>query len=173
MNLKQRLTEKKAGILKAWQETLQRRAAEGAPGFPAPQIAPAVPGMEFTFDQVLEAMFDALHQGLIPGEVSRFLDGMMKSRAANDIPASRSVEFILVIKKAVRDALGNGNPDDLQVEEELAAWETVVDDLVLFAFDSYIRHRESVLELKTDQAKAETLRLLKQAKLISDDQDSL
>jgi hypothetical protein len=172
MNLKQRLTEKKPDILKAWQEAVQQRPA-GASVFPTGQSTLAAATTGYTFEQGLDALFDALLQGVIPGDVSRFLDDMIRIRAVNDISASRSVEFILAIKKIVRNVLGSGILDDKQEGQELASWDAVVDELVLFAFDSYVRHRESVLELKADEAKEKTLRLLKKAKLIPDDQDNL
>ncbi len=118
----------------------------------------------------IEGLFDALLQGVIPEDTSRFLDGMIRIRAVSDFSASQSVEFVIAVKNAVGKELGREFLQDPQWSEELAAWETVVDDMVLFAFDRYVQHREAVLELKAEEEKEKTLRLLRKAKLIPDDQ---
>jgi hypothetical protein len=127
--------------------------------------------MGYDLEGGIDGLFDALLQGVIPDEVSRFLDGMIRIRAAHDLTASQAVAFILEVKKAVRKELGNEVLNELQLQKELSVWDSVVDDLALFAFDIYVRHREAVLALKADDAKKETLRILKKAKLIGNDQE--
>jgi hypothetical protein len=55
--------------------------------------------------------------------------------------------------------------------EELAAFDAAIDDLALFSFDIYMKCREKIYELKANEARSMTFRLLQQAKLIVDDQD--
>ncbi len=171
MNLKQRLTEKKSVILRAWHDAVLAMPEGKTSDLLEKQNALKRGTMGRSLAQEMEGLFDALLQGVVPDEVSRSLDNMIATMAADDFRASEAVAFILEVKKAVRKELGNEALNDPHLQEELEAWNSVVDDLALFAFDIYVRSRESVLELKADEAKKETLKLLKKAKLIPDDQE--
>ncbi len=171
MNLKQRLTEKKSIILRAWHDAVLAMPAGKTPDLLEKQNALKTGPAGRSLAQEIEGLFDALLQGVVPDEVSRSLDSMIATMAADDFKASEAVAFILEVKKVVRKELGNEIQNDPRLQEELAVWDSVVDDLALFAFDIYARSRESVLELKADEAKKETLKLLKKAKLIPDDQE--
>ncbi len=171
MNLNQHLTKKRSAILKAWHDAVLVMSNGSAPGFLEKQRTLVVDAMGYDLERGIDGLFDALLQGVIPDEVSRFLDGMIRIRAAHDFTASQAVALILAAKKIVREKIENEILDDPDLGEELAAWDSAVDDLVLFAFDIYVRHREAVLELKADDAKKETLRLLKKAKLIPDEHE--
>jgi hypothetical protein len=171
MNLKERLMEKRSSILAAWGDAALVIPDGAGSGFLEKQKAFLAETIGCDLAQGIGGLFDALLQGVIPDEVSRFLDGMIRLRVASDFTASQAVAFILAVKRAVRRELGNEMLGDSTVREELSAWEIAADDLVLFAFDIYVRHREVVLDLKADEAKKETLKLLKKAKLIPDDQE--
>ncbi len=171
MNLKHRLMGKKSSILTAWCDAALVVPEGVTPGFLEKQKAMLADILGYDLAQGIGGLFDALLQGVIPDDVSRFLDGMIRVRAASDFTASQAVAFVLAGKRAVRRELGNEMLDDPEVREEMAAWEAAADDLVLFAFDIYVRHREVVLDLKADEEKKETYRLLKKAKLIPDDQE--
>ncbi len=171
MNLNQHLTEKRSAILKAWHDAVMVISNGSAPSFLERQRTLVVDATGYDLERGIDGLFDALLLGVIPDEVSRFLDSMIRIRAAHDFTASQAVAFILEVKKAVRKELGNEVLNELQLREELSVWNSVVDDLVLFAFDIYVQHREAVLELKADEAKKETLRILKKAKLINADEE--
>jgi hypothetical protein len=173
MNIKHRLMEKRSSILMMCCDAALMIPEGAGPGFLEKQKAflADTPGRDLS--KGMGGLFDALLQGVIPDDVSRFLDNMIRIRAASDFTASQAVAFILAVKRAARKELGNETLADPEVREELAAWEAAVDDMVLFAFDIYVRHREVVFDFKADEAKEKTLRLLKKAKLIPDDQDNL
>ena len=170
MNLKQCLTEKKPAILKAWSDA----ALEVPPGrsadFLKKQEALAA-DTGCSLEKGMEGLFNALLLGVMHNDVSRFLDDMMRIRVESDFTASEALGFILGAKRVVRRELGNIPFEDAQRAEEMSVWESVVDDMVLFAFDIYAKSREGVLAFKESEAKKETFRLLKKAKLIDDDQE--
>ncbi len=171
MNLRQGLTEKRSPILTAWCEAALVVPEGAGPGFLEKQRTMLADIPDYDLTRGIGGLFDALLQGVIPDDVSRFLDGMMRTRASCDFSASQAVAFVLAGKRAARMELGNQILGDPEAQVEFARWEAAVDDLVLFAFDIYARHREVVLDLKADEERNETLRLLKKAKLIPDDQE--
>jgi hypothetical protein len=54
------------------------------------------------------------------------------------------------------------------LSEELAIFDSAVDDLALFAFDIYMKCREKIYDLKAQEVKNATFRLLQQAKLMGE-----
>ncbi len=171
MNLNQHLTEKRSAILKAWHDAILVMSNGSAPGFLEKQSTLIMDAVGYDLERGIGGLLDALLQAVIPDEVSGFLDSMIRIRAADDFTASQAVAFILEVKKAVRKELGNEVLNELQLQEELSVWDSIIDDLALFAFDIYVRHREAVLELKADEAKKETLWILKKTKLINADEE--
>jgi hypothetical protein len=173
MSFEQYLTEKRSSIVKKWYDAVKETLPIVPSGASEEQRGGATFSPRDNLALGLEGLFDALLQGVMPDDISRFLNSMMRLRASQDVIPSQAMAFIVQVKKAVRQELGGVILSDLRLGEELTAWESVVDDLVLFAFDTYVRYREEILEFKAQEAKNETLKLLKKAKLISDDQESL
>jgi hypothetical protein len=171
MNLKQRLQEKKASLVTTWRDAAVMVPAGAGPDFLEKQRLLVVDAMEYDMEQGMGGLFDALLQGVLSDDVSRFLDSMIRIRAASDFTASQSVAFILEVKKAVRKELGDEVLSDLQLQEGLSAWDSAVDDLVLFAFNIFVQCRENVLDARAKEESQKTLRLLKKAKLIPEDQE--
>jgi hypothetical protein len=52
------------------------------------------------------------------------------------------------------------------MSEQLSAFDSTIDDLALYAFDIYMKCREKIYELKANEAKNATFRLLQRAKLM-------
>ncbi len=171
MNLKNHLSEKKASILKKWFDAVADTYAEDTAGFLKKKKAQFTNPVGYTFAEGLEGLFDALLQGMIPETVKTFLDGIVRIRAIQEFEPSEAVAFIFQLKKVVRQELGAELLQQPGMTEELASFDSAIDDLALFSFDIYIKCREKIYELKANEARNMTFRLLQQAKLIVDDQD--
>ena len=170
MNLKDLLTEKKSVIVKKWFDAVVETYPGDTSGFLKKHAAQFTNPVGYTFAQGLEGLFDALVAGLIPDKVSAFLDGIVRIRAVQDFAPSQAVAFIFVLKRVAREELKN-EPLGNRFSEELAMFESAVDDLALFAFDIYMKCREKIYELKAKEATNMTFRLLQQARIIVDGQD--
>jgi len=171
MNLKNHLSGKKAAILKKWFDAVADTYAEDTAGFLKKQKAQFTNPVGYTLAEGLEGLFDALLQGMIPDTVKTFLDGIVRIRAIQEFEPSEAVAFIFQLKKVVRQELGAEILQQPGMTEGLVSFDSAIDDLALFSFDIYIKCREKIYELKANEARNMTFRLLQQAKLIVDDQD--
>ncbi len=171
INFKRQLTERKSAILKKWFDAVADTYPEDTSGFLKKQKAQFTNPVGYNLAEGLEGLFDALLQGMIPDTVSAFLDSIVRIRAIQDFTPSEAVSFIFQLKKIVRQELGSEVVQQLRVVEELTAFDAAVDDLVLFSFDIYMKCREKIYEIKANEARSMTFRLLQQAKLIVDNQD--
>ena len=171
MNFKNKLLEKKSAILKKWFDAVAETYPENTASFLKKQKAQFTNPVGYTLAEGLEGLFNALLQGVIPDAVSTFLDGIVRIRAIQDFTPSEAVAFVFHLKKIARQELGNAFLQQPGMTEELAAFDSAIDDLALFSFDIYMKCREKIYELKANEARNMTFRLLQQAKLIADDQD--
>jgi hypothetical protein len=171
MNLKQNLQEKKPAILKKWFDAVADTYAADTSSFLKKQKAQFTNPVGYTLAEGLDGLFEGLQKGMLPDEVSRFLDSIVRIRAIQDFAPSTAIAFILQLKKVVRQELGEEILKQPGLAGELAAYESAVDDLALFAFDLYMKCREKIYELKANEARNMTFRLLQQAHLIVDNQD--
>ena len=102
-------------------------------------------------------------RGMLPDTVSRFSTALSGSGRSRILRRPRLLRFIFQLKKIVRQELGASCCSNRESLEELAAFDSAVDDLALFAFDLYMKCREKIYELKANEARSMTFRLLQQA----------
>ncbi|MCX7913097.1 MAG: RsbRD N-terminal domain-containing protein [Thermodesulfovibrionales bacterium] len=170
MLLKDFLLERKSSLSAKWFE----RVVETYPSetakflknqkdpFGNPVGSTILQGIDNLFNQIIEDEPDT--EKILP-----LLDSIIRIRAIQDFSASEAVAFIFYIKDIIRQEFErtytNSNyPAGLR--EEFSRFEAKVDRLALLSFDIYMRCREKIYELKAQEVKNMTYRLLQQAKLI-------
>ena len=170
-NLEEHLIEKKPAILKKWFDDIADSYAQDTAGFLKKQKAQFTNPVGFTLSEGIEGLFDGLLKGLIREDVFQFLDSIVRIRAIQEFSPSEAVSFIVHLKKVIRQELGKEVLQQQGIADELTTFESSIDDLVLFSFDIYVKCREKIFEIKANEARSMTFRLLQQAKLIVDNQD--
>ncbi len=171
INLKNKLVESKAAIVKKWFDAVADTYPDNTAGFLKKQKAQFTNPVGYTLAEGLDGLYDSLLQGMIPDKVSAFLDSIVRIRAIQEFTPSEAVAFIFQLKKIVRQELGIEFTQQQRMVEELAAFDSAIDDLALLAFDIYMRCREKIYEIKANEARNMTFRLLQQAKIIADNNE--
>ena len=77
---------------------------------------------------------------------------------------------MFVLKRAIRDTVGK-EVQERSMYDELFTLESRIDSLALLAFDIYMQCRERIFEIRADEVRNRTFRLLEQAHLICGVQD--
>ena len=93
----------------------------------------------------LEEVLDGLLEGRPAADLTASLDGIVRIRAVQDMSPSRALEFIFLLKRAVREALGDNSSADL------SDLDAAIDRLALAAFDLYTQCKDKVHELRRDE----------------------
>jgi len=93
----------------------------------------------------LEELYDGLLAGRPAEEMTGPLDGIVRIRAVQDLSPSQALGFLFLLKRSVRDELGENATADL------SALDTTVDGWVLEAFDLFMRCREQIHELRRNE----------------------
>jgi hypothetical protein len=90
-----------------------------------------------------------------PRELAETIDGLVRVGAIQGQPASQALAFVFLLKRAVRNAAGGS----LKADE--GAWlDEWVDAVALVAFDSYVRCREEIYEIRVREAQRRVKSLL-------------
>lgn len=171
MKLKQVLHEKRSDIVKNWFDSVLETYREESRGPLRKQNAQFANPVGFNLAKGLEGLFDSILKGMMPSEVSTQLDTIIRIRAIQDFTPSQAVAFIFQLKGILRRALGEDLLRDAVVAAELRALDAAVDDLALYAFDLYVRCREKIYDLKAQETRNATFRLLQKAKIITENQE--
>lgn len=171
MILKNVLKEKQPAIVQKWFDAALADYHKDAQGPMRKTKAQFTNPVGFDLAQGLEGLFGALLQGVISDNVSTFLDAIVRIRAVQDFAPSEALAFIFRVKQIVRDETARERSGRAGGEAELAAFDAAVDDLALYAFDLYMRCREKIYDLKAQEARRLTYRLLQKAQSIADKEE--
>lgn len=100
-----------------------------------------------TFARAAETLLDALLGTIDADGVIPAIEKINKIRAVQDFSASRAVAFIFLLKTAVREALA-AELTDADTAGQLRSLESEIDGMALQAFDSYMRCRETLHDIR-------------------------
>jgi hypothetical protein len=165
MNLIDLLSEKRPAILKRWLDvTVDTYPAETTLFLKKQKNQFANP-VGHTLAQGTEAIFDGLLCADNAEKSASFLDSIIRIRAVQEGPPSRALVFIFLLKGIIREILGPA-VQERPLAEELAALESAIDAVGLRAFDSFIKCREKIYELKANETRNMTYRLLQKAQML-------
>jgi hypothetical protein len=87
-------------------------------------------------------------------------------RAVQRFSPSEALSFVFGLKPIVEEALEEELAEGEAGTEDLREFERKVQGLGLLAFDVYVRCRENLYEIKVEEIKSNTRRLLERAQLI-------
>lgn len=102
--------------------------------------------------QAIEALYVLLLNGKADSDVGAILDEIVRVRAVQDFSPSEAIGFVLYFKQAVREELA----DEIQsggLFSELSALETRLDQVLLEAFDVYMKSREKIYQIRANDLK--------------------
>lgn len=110
--------------------------------------------VRYIFAGALETLYDEVIEGRADSEESRkALEDMLKVRAVQDFTPGQAVGFVFLMKQAVRESL-QSELKDHRTAEDLARLENRIDQLALAAFDTYMKCREQIFEVRVNEIKA-------------------
>ena len=171
MDLKQLLQKRKTTIVKKWFDAVTETYPDDTSRFLNKQKDQFTNPVGYTISEGIEHLFDALLQGMLQDKVSAFLDSIIRIRAIQDFTPSEAVAFIFRLKKVIRQELGDDILKQQGMSEALSTFDSAIDDLALFAFDIYMKCREKIYELKANEARNLTFRLLQKAQMIEQNKE--
>jgi hypothetical protein len=106
------------------------------------------------------AILQDVIEGIDAENVCAHLERIIKVRAIQDFSPSQAISFVFLLKDAIRRELRDVDFDRKRFDE-LAAVDSSIDQIALFAFDIYVKCREQVYELRVDEVKRNVSAIMK------------
>jgi hypothetical protein len=116
----------------------------------------------------IQAVYDEFLHSMDPEKLSPHLDRIIRIRAVQDFTPAQAISFILSLKQIVRNELEQDIHQNQVSSTELVAFEARVDELALLAFNIYVQCRERLAEVRLNELKNRTFRLLQKADLLAE-----
>ncbi len=167
MKLENLLIQKQAAVVERWFQLILETYPADTSRFLKKQKDRFANPVGNTISQGIEAIYSELVHGAGLEKVSPFLDNIIRIRAIQDFLPSQAIAFVFFLKTAIREELINEVRDD-DIARELLILESRIDELALLSFDIYMKCREKVYELRANEVKNRTFKLLERANLISE-----
>ena len=116
----------------------------------------------------LGPLFDELLSGMDYNTITSHLDPILRIRAVQPIlSSSQSTGFIFFLKEVIREVFKK-ELSDSDILKELLHFESKIDELILIAFDVYMKCREKVYEIKANDVRNRTFRAFERAGLLTE-----
>ena len=164
MKLENLLSKKRSAILERWFHLILETYPPETAKFLKKQKDRFANPVGAAISEGIEGIFDQLCQGIDYGNVSPFLDKIIRIRAIQDFLPSQAIAFIFLLKQVVREEIATETLED--GASELLAFESRIDDLALVSFDIYMQCREKIYDMKFNEVRNKTYGLLKKTNLL-------
>ncbi|MBI5141325.1 MAG: RsbRD N-terminal domain-containing protein [Nitrospirae bacterium] len=166
MKLDQILEKNKAVILQGWVEIILKAYPDETSRFIKSRKDRFDNPVGHAISTGVEGIFNCLVEGGNE-RIASFIDDIIRIRAVQDFRPGQAVGFMFQLKSVIRDVVADDLArQDAGLVRELLEFESRIDEQAKLAFDIYMKCRERLYELKTDEFKRNTFRLLQQANLI-------
>ena len=116
----------------------------------------------------IEAVYDEFLHPREPEKLAPHLDRIIRIRAVQDFSPAQAISFVFLLKQIVREELKQDLHENRISSSELAAFDARVDELALLAFNIYAQCRERLFEVRLNEYKNRTNRLLQRANLLAE-----
>ena len=164
-NLKKILSEKRSAILKKWIDHILDTYPADTANFLREKKNRFTNPVGHSISEGVEGIFEDLLQGIDKDKVSPFLDNIIRIRAIQEFTPSQAVSFVFFLKKIIRDEISQEIREN-GLADELTLLENHVDSLGLLAFDIFMSCREKLYDIKANEMKNMTFRLLQKANMV-------
>jgi hypothetical protein len=167
MDLNKFFKEKKSAFLKRWFNLIVETYPDEATRFLKYQKDRFANPVGHDLSQALDRLYEEVVSGVDSQRAAPALDQIIRIRAIQNFSPSQAVAFVFFLKTVIRDAL----EEEIRqsgIKEELLIIETRIDQLALLAFDQYMGCREKLYDLKANEIRRDTYRLLQRANIIGE-----
>jgi RsbT co-antagonist protein rsbRD N-terminal domain len=170
MKLRELLLEKKSQIVKKWFDAIIENYPADSSNFLKNQRDRFQNPVGNTIFEGIQNIFEEFLQDPDSEKIFPILNDIIKIKAVQNFPPSKALSFLFLLKKVIREE-ADSKISKIQLSDELTEFEAHIDKLILLSFDIYMKCRERIYEIKADEVRRMTFRLLQRANLICEIQE--
>lgn len=169
LNLKAFLSQQRTTILDKWLQLALKTYPPETARFLREEKDQFANPVGHTIYQAIAGLYEEILQGMDAAKVDCFLDKIIRIKAAQGFSPSQAVTFVYFLKKVVRAEVESKIREGELTWDEVAIFESQIDDLALLSFDIYMKCREKIDELRINEVRNRTYRLLQKAQMMVGD----
>jgi len=165
MTLDKLLGQKKNAIITQWTQHVLETYPADSRRFLSTQKNHFSNPVGTTLSDSIRSLFEVFLEDRRSDRLAPILDSIIRIRAVQDFTPSQALAFLFHLKRIIRSQCGaemqaQGSPEEWQ------RLESAIDDLALLGFEVYMKCREKLFEIRSNEAKNQVSRLLQKAGLI-------
>ncbi len=168
MGLEQFLAEDKPALSKAWFDLILGTYPPETSALLQKDKNQFSNPVGYTLSESISGIIDEMLGDFDREKVLPLVDKVVRVRAIQDFSPAQAVGFVFLLKKIVRNRVEVGIREKRVSPSEVLAFESKIDELALMAFNVYAGCREKLYELRVNEVKNRTFRLLQRASLIAE-----
>lgn len=157
--LKQLLSEHSDKIVDLWRDRILASYSDDYAKFLKSRKNQFANPVGYNLKESLSAIFEHLHTERDESELIVPLDSVVKVRAIQDMSAPQAVSFLLLLKDVVRHEFA-GQISEYDLWDQFIGVCGKIDRMTLMAFDIYMRSREKLYEIRANEWKRRSGKLL-------------
>lgn len=170
MSLESLLEKNRKRTLNKWFDLIVRSYPKDTQSFLKSQSDPFANPVGGAILEGTNALYDHLVAGTEECEaVGTFLDRIIRVRAVQEFSPAEAIGFVFLLKQSIREELGREIKQSGHFEE-LLTFESRIDNLALLSFNIYMECREKLFQLRADELRRGTARIVERACRIWDAQ---
>ncbi len=158
------LINKKSVIVQKWLDGIVDCYSPTTASFMKAKKDPFLNPVGHALSSLIDGIFSYLTNRCSYGDIKPVLVDAIKILVVQDMPSSRGLGFINMVKKVVRAELKKEIKKE-NLFSELLVFESKVDEVLLKAVDIYIANIAKLYEIKANDIKNRTFKLLRMANL--------
>ena len=168
MKLSNLLVDKKSKIVKKWLNEIYDSYPVSTSQFLKGQKDRFLNPVGYTFSQAIEGLYDEiLLNDSVSEKLLKLLDDIIRIKAVQSSSPSEAASFLFLLKQVLRKELKK-EIKEYQTFEEMQLIESRIDEIALLAFNIYMKCKEQIYDLRVNEVRKMSFRLLKRANLITD-----
>jgi hypothetical protein len=156
------LEQNRAAILGRWFDLITRTYPQLTSEFLAKQKDQFRNPVGHAINQSIGPIYDQVVSAMDTDELLRGLDAIIRIRCVQDFTPSEAVAFIFQLKSAIREVV-EAELRGAEKWEDLSDLDARIDRVALLAFEKYTECRERLHEIRNNEIKNKTIRLLERA----------
>ncbi len=151
------LTEQRDTIVNAWRDQILESYSDDYAKFLKKRKNRFANPVGFSLSESLSSLYEHLLGEFNDETIVEPLENIVKVRAIQELSVIQAVEFVFMIKGVIRDKL---SCDIDGLYDELFELEMKIDRMALVAFDIYMKSREKLYEIRANEWKRRSYKLL-------------
>lgn len=121
-----------------------------------------------TLREGLEGVYGELAGELRPEKMRTYLELIIRVRAVQEFSPAQAIAFVFLLKNIIREKSKKEAWTNLISQDDLVEFEQKIDEMALLAFNVYSDCREKLYELRVNEVKNRSFRLLQRANLLAE-----